>query len=323
MIHDPGLRSLPAVFEYLAGAEPLASALPDEPGPIHEVHFLVLKHHSGRRCTFEVDIRTARGCRHLIGKVHAVDRSDVYRAMTEIARAGFGKENELSIPQPVAYVPELCLLLQEKVDGPSSKKVFLGGDERQRIRASERCARWLARFHAVAPQSGPVSDVASQVALVDGWCRTLDRVGGAFGRRARCLGERLVEAAPPPSGQEMHAGHGSYSCNQIVFAGTRTVTFDWDGHDVADPARDVARFVVALQRLAFKYVGSFQALDKAADAFLETYQSLRGSSVDATLPWWRAATCLRLAKYEANRPGCPLRDGIVALLDEGVRILSH
>src|SRR5919197_1030323 len=66
----------------------------------------------------------------------------------------FGPEQEVSIPEPLAYVPELRLLLQEKVDGPRAKEIFLADDERRRVDASVRSARWLARFHAIAPRSG-------------------------------------------------------------------------------------------------------------------------------------------------------------------------
>ena len=322
-ICDPGLQGLPGAFEYLATPARLGAALAEASGSIHDVRFQLLKHHPGRRCTFEVAFRTAGGWRRLVAKVHASDRSDVYRAMQGIADAGFGPEAELAIPQPVAYVPELCLLLQEQVAGPRAKEVFLSGGERERALAAERCARWLAKFHAAGPRSGPTCEVVSEIGAVVAWCRTVARLGEGLATRARSLGERLIEQVPWPGPTRMRAGHGSYNCNQIVLAGARTVTFDWDGHDVADPARDVARFAVALQRLGLKYRGSIRAFDAEAERFLETYVSGSASRVSWALPWWRGLACLRLAKYEANRPGDPWRDGIVALLDEGIRVLAR
>ena len=52
---------------------------------------------------------------------------------------------------------------------------------------------------------------------------------------------------------QLQAGstHGAYR-QQIILTEERTITFDWDSYDVADPGRGVARFLVALQRLAFK-----------------------------------------------------------------------
>src|SRR5205807_8653582 len=96
---------------------------------------------------------------------------------------------------------------------------------------------------------------------------------------------------------------------------------DRDSRDGADPCRDVATFAGARQRLASKYMGSIRALDGIAEIFLKTYQTLSPFDVPANLPWYRALTCLRLSKYDATRPVCTSRDGIQALLSEGLRVL--
>ncbi len=323
VITDRGIPTLPEVFDSVIAEEYLRQALPDQRGVIEDLRFQLLKHHPGKRCTFEISLRTVRTRACLIGKVYAEDRSDVYRAMDEIMRAGFGPGEELSIPQPIAYFPALRLLLQEKVEGPRAKQIFLTGDERDRVEAAKRCARWLAKFHAIAPRSGRVFDLTKHMNAVERWSQTIARLGEPFPSHARKLFRRLEEGAASANGRELCAGHGSYNCNQIILTKDRTITFDWDGHDVADPSRDVARFLVALQRLAFKYLGSIRALDAVAEVFLKTYQALNPVEISATLSLYRGLTCLRLAKYEANRPVCTLREGIEALLAEGLRVLER
>ena len=64
------------------------------------------------------------------------------------------------------------------------------------------------------------------------------------------------------------------SPSHVILAAGRTVTIDWDGYDVADPARDVARFIVALKRLALGSLSSIRALDAVADVFVQTYVGL-------------------------------------------------
>jgi len=71
----------------------------------------------------------------------------------------------------------------------------------------------------------------------------------AIAREPDCT---VVQTPSRGEGTERCAGHGSYNCNQIILTEERTITFDWDSYDVADPGRGVARFLVALQRLAFK-----------------------------------------------------------------------
>jgi len=323
VITDPGIPTLAEAFDSVTIAKCLRQARPDRWEAIEDIRFWTLKHHPGKRCTFEIRLRTANARTYLIGKVYAEDRSDVYRAMDEIMRAGFGPGEELSIPQPIAYFPALRLLLQEKVEGPRAKQTFLTGDERDRVEAAKRCARWLAKFHAIAPRSGRVFDLTKHMNAVERWSQTIARLGEAFPSHARKLFRRLEEGAASANGRELCAGHGSYNCNQIILTKERTITFDWDGHDVADPSRDVARFIVALQRLAFKYLGSIRALDAVAEVFLKTYTALSPFEITGNLSLYRALTCLRLAKYEANRPVCTLREGIEALLDEGLRLLER
>jgi aminoglycoside phosphotransferase (APT) family kinase protein len=289
---------------------------------MQHLKFQILKHHPGSRCTFEIAMETANGWGWVVGKVYAVDRPDVYRTMQEIQRAGFGLQEELSIPQPLAYLPGLRLLLQEKVPGQRAKQVFLIGSERDGTKASVRCARWLAKFHALGPRSGDVSEPIGQLHSIARWSRSIAKLGQPLAAMAERLSRRLEEEVAEARGTARCAGHGSFNCNQIILTEDRTIAFDWDSYDLADPCRDVARFLVALQRLAFKYLGSIRALDGIAEVFLKTYQALSPFEVAENLPWYRALACLRLSFYEADRPVCILRDGIEALLSEGMRALE-
>src|SRR2546430_2054162 len=177
LIRDPGIPTLRAIFDPGTITSQLRQALPGIYATVQNVRFQVLKHHPGRRCTLEMAMETADGWSFAIGKVYATDRPDVFRAMQEIERAGFERENEFSIPKPLAYVPSLRLLLQEKVQGPRAKHVFLVGNESERTRASLRCARWLAKFHAAGPRSGEILDAKAQAQEIARWPRDLLRLG--------------------------------------------------------------------------------------------------------------------------------------------------
>jgi Phosphotransferase enzyme family len=321
-ITDPGISTLAEVFDTVELAKHLRHAFPGRWGAILNTRIRVLKHHPASRCTLEIGLCTDVGWSFLVGKVYATDRSDVYLTMDKLRRAGFGPEQECSIPEPLAYISPLRLLLLERIEGPRAKQIFLSDDKRNLTRASVRCARWLARFHAIAPRSGSIFIPAQQMDSVERWSERIAKLGEPFACQARQLSRSLAQAAPAVNGKQRCAGHGSYSCNQIILNKGRTITFDWDSADVADPCRDVARFVVALQRLGLKYLGSIRALDAPADVFLKTYNALSPFEVEPNLRFYRALTCLRLAKYEANRPVCTLREETRELLGEGLRALE-
>ena len=327
---DPGIPTLEKALDPVMLGQYLPEVLPSEWGAIQDLRLQILKHHPGLRCTVEVTLGTTRGCHALIGKVHAVDRSDIYEATQRIWRAGFSEDQEFSIPRPYGYLPALRLLLQAKVDGIRAKEVLLEGNDRKRTVAAERCARWLARFHAMAPWAGPVSDRSEHLAALKRWAHDIANVDEPLGEKAARLFERLEAAASRLSGVETCAGHGSYSCAQIILADGppvnggkgRTIPFDWDGYDVGDPCRDVARFTVHLRRLARGHLGSMRALDTLGDAFLRAYVAERGPECLANLAFYQAATCLRFGEYLTRRQTRDVAK-TAAMLDEGLHILEQ
>jgi len=121
------------------------------------------------------------------------------------------------------------------------------------------------------------------------------------------------------------AGHGSFSAAHVILGQGRTAVIDWDGYDLADPARDVARFLAALRRPALGRLGSIRALDGTAEVFLNTYLAAGRPEVQKNLRFFEAATCLNLAKHALCRPGPhpqTKQDKAEAMLDEGLRIVE-
>jgi hypothetical protein len=357
-VADVGIATLPAVLDAGELSSNLRPVLPVAWGAVRDVQVQVLQHHPGKRCTVSIGLCMTSGRHDLIGKVYATDRSDVYQAMDAIRTAGFGPDDEFSIPQPLAYVPALRLLVQEHVHGTAAKANFLADVERRSglspLVAAERSALWLARFQAAAPQSGPVFDVHRHLMSLAPWSSSVAALGGAFMDKSCLLFERLDVAAAAlgrrgvvhtPGALALCAGHGSYGPAHVLLAGDRTVTVDWDGYDVADPARDVARFVVALERLALGRRGSIRALDAAADVFEETYvaaqaEGARRKAEDARgrptsdsrcppsdplagLPFYKAAACLQLAAYDVYHKVPHWREKVATMLDEGLRMLEE
>lgn len=324
---DPGIATLAEVLDPAAlGRHLRGVSLGSWDGEVvEEIQTRLLRHHEHLRCTLEIGLRTDHGWRFLIGKVYHRDRFDVFQAMEKIQQAGFGPHEEFSIPQPIAYVPSLRLLLLEKVEGPVAKQIFRTGDEQSRVAAGERCAGWLARFHAVAPQAGPVSyptDHLKSKSMQRCW-RKMAKVGGPLADKADSLLRRLEEAVSSLSPVEMRPSHGDYAANQLILAEGRTVAIDWDGYDVADPSRDVGRFRAALRRLALIRLGSIRALDTAAEVFLTSYLALSGPQVERNLRFFEAAAFLKLATHHFNPSTSHWENRAEAMLDEGLRVLEQ
>ncbi|PYV19758.1 MAG: hypothetical protein DMG21_00470 [Acidobacteria bacterium] len=286
-------------------------------GALQDVAVKVMKHRGNEHCIFEVALRSG-----FVGKAYATDRPDVYQFMKDLKHAGFNQDAELSIPQPIAYLPELRLLLQERVEGTPAKDIFKFGDERKRADGAERCGRWLAQFHASAPAHGKVSDAEKIVQRSTRKCALLVGKGGPLATKAKHLFEGLREARLSLGQAPQCAGHGDFGTYQIIFGERRTVVLDYDLYDVADPARDVARFIISLERVA-QGAGSVRALDAATEMFLKTYLGSGGHpQVVVHLPFYKAAGYLRAASWKVKTEQLAWRERAEAMLDQGLRALE-
>ena len=328
---DPGISTLGEILDPIALAKHLRAIehAPWNGAVVQEARVIrILKHHVGKRCTLEIGLRTEKSWHFLVGKVYRKDRaSGILQAMEGIERAGFGPRDEFSIPQPFAYLSPLRFLLQEKVEGPVANEIFKTGDEPSRTAAAEQCAQWLARFHATAPKGGAFSYPHEhlQSRSMQRCARKIAELSGGFAAKGAQLFQRLEDAVASLSSVEMCAGHGSYNGAQVILAPGRTVVFDWDWYDVADPARDVGRFLYALRRWALDQLGSIRALDGAAEVFLRTYLAAGPPIVEKNLRFFEAATCLNLALRHLYDPGPSWQEKqekAEAMLDEGLGVLE-
>ena len=321
-ITDPAIPTLPAVLDPVALSRQLRDALPRQTRGLKDIEVRLLRHHPGKRCVLEVAWRTEEATHSLIGKVYAKNRSDVYRVMDELRRAGLGPHEAFSIPQPTAYLEALQLLLQERVAGRPATESLLCDDECERARTAQRCATWLAKFHAVAPRIGPRFDLASHLLSAEQWVRRLAALGEPFADKARALFTRLEALASELPPADLCTIHGDYSHHQVILAPDRTVTIDWDKYRLADPAHDVARFIVGLQRLAVRCRGSMGALDGPAAVFLEAYRVSAPSDPAPRLASHRAAIWLEHAKHDVHKRAPGWADTAAAALEEGLRVLA-
>ena len=324
LVSDPGIPTLAQAFDPIVLGEYLPEVLPSEWGAIQSVRLQVLRHKPGKGCcTFEITLETTRGCYSLIGKVYARDRSDVYQTMEEISRAGFGPEAEFAIPRPLAFLAPLRLLLYEKAPGTRASAFIVKPSESERASTAARCARWLARFHAIGPRSARVFGLNDQLIVLEECWRCLADLGWPFAHKASRLFEQLNAIALGLGDIEMCAGHGMYTSGQVLLVDGRTITVDWDTYRVADPTHDVARMLVGFKRMGLKYFGSLHALDGTAEVFLKTYVETARSDVTTHLAFQKAAICLERAKRDLDKQTRGWRERAEAMLDEGLRVLAQ
>jgi len=279
------------------------------------------KAHKGR-CTFELTVRTASGWHAVIAKVHSVERSDQFHLIEALGRAGFGPDDVFSMPRPLAYLSSLHILMEEKVPGSAAKDVFLNRPRDEHPAAADRCGEWLARFHAAAPRLRPATDVVEEFPRFRRWVGQLAPFGRALAPKSAELCRALEAAAPTTGTDHYRAAHGSYIPEHVLLGDGRTSTIDFDEYAVADPAGDVAWFVMSLKRLALVQLGNLHAFDTSVDRFLRAYRSAGPAGATAHLPFYTALQCLNRARRDVLKRKPPIAAWADLMLEEGFRALA-
>src|SRR5438270_13710131 len=136
-------------------------------------------------------MRTEGGWHSVIAKVYKMDRPDIFEAMAALSRAGFGTEAEFSIPQPFIYLSSLGIRLEEMLQGPSAKEIFLNGSPHERLVAAERCGQWLGRFHRTASPLGRVAGLSEDFPRYRYWIDLVASCGEPSGVKAELLFQRV------------------------------------------------------------------------------------------------------------------------------------
>ncbi len=228
------------------------------------------------RTLFEIEEDTEDGPRRYIGKLGKKERAEVlYRTLISLRNAGFQPPARMTVPEPVAYIPERGFVLQEKVPGrqaidlllqPSGRSCFAAGD----------CARWLATLHQCTV---PASPAQIDQDAVSRWVTELAEVQPAEGDRLDRIGTAIL--------RELHnsvpdtvPSHGDFHPYNVFIAGTQRITaIDMDKFAAREPEADIGWFLMQTSAFGFFHIGNFDLTEQARRSFVQCYESETGRTI--------------------------------------------
>jgi glycosyltransferase involved in cell wall biosynthesis len=276
-----------------------------ESGAIRLKSWKALKYNPGRRCViaYETDREEGQSVPKIIGKVFRDARgAGYYNTQRELWAGGFGSDaaDRITVAEPIAYIPEMHMLLQACVAGqPLDKLLNLPGFERRVMFAAEA----IAKLHGLRLQLPSRYLLDSELANLDGWATRLSdlrpNLASTFRlqlSRLQSLASDLPSIDPVPVHRDFHYGQLLYSDNTVTL-------IDLDLLSLGDPAIDVANFAAHLQFLAIQYGQSPHDLDLVKEAFVQAYLERRPLPEAAQrLEFYEAATLFRLMYVALSRP---------------------
>lgn len=285
----------------------------------------VLKVKPGRRCVLAYTLHARHRAsgqpvlRQVVGKVFRDQRGQRLLALqAQLYRHGFGPDapDGIDVPQPLAYIPEMRMLVQARVPGETLDALTGRGGAGPAV---ARAAQALARLHssrAFAPERNGAAPAVDAPSLAP--YTLADELRGLEDYAAR-----LAELRPDawPAVQALHAAllawadrlpappattplHRDFYYSQLLFDGPRLHLIDFDLLAQGDPALDVANFSAHLAYLGLEQHGDLSRLAGDAARFLAAYCAARppDEGFARRLAFYQAATWFRLLNVVAPRP---------------------
>ena len=305
---DVGLPAMPALTDPAAARVTLQTALRNGADTRAELTLAaaaptVVRYREGLRCTivYALDYPAAAatvGPTGLVAKVYEGDEGrHSYAAMTALWSSPLRFSSTVRIAEPLAFLPEINVVLQELVPGDISlkdhlKQAFAAGVAPGVAALTEfvrKSGRGLAELHTCGAAAGPDVTADDQIAALRAAVTQLDTALADSSAAIEPLVLGLERAAAEIPAAPLVPTHRSFRPAQILLDGEDIAFLDFDGYCRAEPGLDLSLFRTTLIDLCLR---ALEADDEAPSAEVQRERQAQLDSLCASF----------LAGYEEVAP---------------------
>jgi tRNA A-37 threonylcarbamoyl transferase component Bud32 len=282
---------------------------------ITTIRHRLVKHTPGKRCVIEycLDLNGGRtATRRVFGKLYRKNRGEkIFANLQSLWRATPHQQtSSFGMPEPLAYLPELGMVLQSAVSGRQFTELSPDDDLQEAVRHIARNLAVLHGLDLVAEARTTMDDHVRKycrptpLALMTACPELAARVKKIL---LRFVHDNCLQQAP------VCPVHGDLGFAQIFIAGDQAFFIDFDGFGLSHAALDVANFLVALKI----HFGSQSST--LAEFFLESYLETQSPEKLTGLGPYQALACLRRALIAfRSQNGSEWRRQVQQFLDAGL-----
>jgi aminoglycoside phosphotransferase (APT) family kinase protein len=264
--------------------------------PVESCSIAPVRYRPGVRCVFRYDLRTATNTYTFFGKLigQGVEGSMATIASLHAARASF--PDMPRVLPPLAYWPELRMLVQAEVVGGAELN-DLAFDPSQDSATRERWLRdagaRLAGLHD-CDVVGPPRTIDDDLNELREYVAPIAAVDPALANRYTAAVERLA-AASAESEPAPVASHGAFRTDQFMIEDGELVMIDLDGFCWANPARDLGNFMAYLRWKAIRKPHDAAFIERVGQLFLQGYRAAGLPIDEGWLARYTADSLLKVA----------------------------
>ena len=266
-------------------------------GAIDDCLIIPISYKPGLQCVFRYVLRSKLGQQVFVGKLLAADGNRLMATITALHRMSQVIPGMPRIPRPLAYWPEMGMLVQPAVGrGNLDTRAFDAAVE------STVREQWMreAGVHLAALQACTGIDVPQYT--LDNELRELREHAAPMALVSPALTEKFEEAVAEivalARGQvepTAVATHGAFRPEHLLIEDGGLVLIDMDGFCRANPARDVGNFLAYLDWKEILRPQFATFIARARNAFIEGYKET-GTAIDEHwLAIYHATSLLKIA----------------------------
>jgi len=275
---------------------PLVEALHDRPVRIEELGVDILRRRN-KRCVVRYRMGLRNGSPgplkpfNLIGKVFKKSRGEsVFSDMQELWSHGFRREESelISMPEPLAFLPDLCMLILEEIPGPAIKDALLLDPSPRYMR---QLAQVLIKLHTCDFVPGPPFRMREHLLRCHPKFQVLQHVCPELEADIDTIVKSAIEIESGYSDDLFTAIHGDFHMGQIHVEDGRAYLIDFDALSYGDPAADLGNVLVFLKGKSRK----MEEIPELIDVFFDEYFQHMDPAIMDRVPLYEAVTHLRRA----------------------------
>ena len=238
----------------------------------------VARYREGRRCTVRYDLGYSTADRQpnwpegAVAKVYEGDEGRItYAGMRALWDSPLRTSGTVRIAEPLAFLPELNVVVQGLVPGDRSLKEHIKGAFADGLRPGaemlsglvRRSGRGLAELHGSGALTGPVLSWEAQLDAVRHAAGELDGVVPELAGAMEPLVAKLEQLADAVPAGPLVPTHRSFRPAQVLIHGDDIAFIDFDGFCQAEAGLDLALFRTTLFDLSLRAMERDGAMDVA------------------------------------------------------------
>ena len=294
---DPQLPWIVEAIDAEAMGQRFRSSLPDlmrSAGRAPQI--TVVRYKPGARCVLRYTFDDRSGTRVLFGKIIATDSGALAERIAALQEEGSTVPDMPRIAGPVAYWPDLRMLVQRAVEGSELHDVAFDTNIDVAVRREwmEKAGRGLAGLHSATGAGAPVRDIRADADELDDYIAPMAQVNPELARSYAAAVE-LLRASERSDDSGFVASHGAFRTDQFMIQGDDLVMIDLDSFCSSHPERDIGNLLAYLTWKAMRQPQHASFIKSAPKHFLHGYAAVRPSPDERRITLYEAASLLKIA----------------------------